>query len=786
MAKLDKKTRDSLKDSDFGIPSKRMYPLHDKEHVEAAVKLFGHASNEDKPELAYRILKKAKEFGMDSSGWTQVNLWAKKYKGENTNESTEEISDEKIVDSIANDESEKEDLTEGITEAAAGASLLTVKNQLMKMVGDAFKFIGGSLVPKFTMQSTEKPQVSFDVNAVGQNVEVTPKYNGAPDTMHKRKGIAFMRAADTIANFVQDVVNNFTGTPAAAMESVDYYDEYFEALLEYADELMDECEIEAYVAENPEMEFAICIGEDYLYDDEDFDAYFEGTEYDGEDQEIFIESDDVFTETARPYDDYLRKHQYDPATNTIIINGKRRDAGRKGSKKERNRLNKFLREHDYDPKTETIGSDIPDGVGGFKRIPFGITFMPGSEHRMSYKNMGPAASFRQDPRVNDPNQPVGIAVNKRILQGKPNQASTIVAHELGHEAYASDPQAYQTAYKYGERHAQDAANKYPDLATNIHDMNPEEYVADRYAITHNPYNRKPGDFKRSLAPFMANYYASVRKMLKKQVAAVQKEMEEDGMTMTAADFDDAIDIDEIREFTELALDSINEQIAEFQKILAENPNDGASQYQLQNLIASKKQLEEEIANDFPKTRAALESMKQNASNMANAIDASMDQQQVMVQAGLNSRLDHAAKIENERQADEIRANAQKRHELRAQLQEQIDSGQFTPKQVQQAQKKIARIDAFDAREQSGQPASKPQPKKKTTTSKKKNSAEDSSKKKTDNASTSKKASEPKKKSEEASAKSEPKKKEAAPEKNPASAKPAPAKKSETKPEETKK
>lgn len=78
MAKLSTDKRKELKDSDFGIPEKRMYPLHDKEHVEAAVKMFGHASDEDKPQLARRILAKAKEYGMDSSGWDKVNAWAKK------------------------------------------------------------------------------------------------------------------------------------------------------------------------------------------------------------------------------------------------------------------------------------------------------------------------------------------------------------------------------------------------------------------------------------------------------------------------------------------------------------------------------------------------------------------------------------------------------------------------------------------------------------------------------------------------------------------------------------
>jgi hypothetical protein len=315
MAKLNKKTRDSLKDSDFGIPSKRMYPIHDKAHVEAAVKLFGHASNEDKPELAHNILRKAKEFGMDSSGWTQINEWAKKYKGKNTNESADETSDDEIVDSVSKDDDDYEDLTDGITEAAAGASLLTVKNQLMKLVGNAFKFIGGSLVPKFTMQSTEKPQVSFDVNAVGQNVEVTPKYNGTPDTMHKRKGIAFMRAADTIANFVQDVVNSFN--PAMATEGTAFIQ---------IDDMSDD--------------------EIILQENEDFDAYMSDIGFTNEDyiQRPIIIVDENANDEPDTYDRLLEEHSFDPETNTIVINGRTINAGNLGSGFVRDRMNAFIQE----------------------------------------------------------------------------------------------------------------------------------------------------------------------------------------------------------------------------------------------------------------------------------------------------------------------------------------------------------------------------------------------------------------------------------------------------------
>ena len=78
MAKLKAEKRNDLKDSDFGIPEKRMYPLNDEAHVKAAARMFGHASNEDKPALARKILRKAKEYGIDSSGWKQVNAWAHK------------------------------------------------------------------------------------------------------------------------------------------------------------------------------------------------------------------------------------------------------------------------------------------------------------------------------------------------------------------------------------------------------------------------------------------------------------------------------------------------------------------------------------------------------------------------------------------------------------------------------------------------------------------------------------------------------------------------------------
>ena len=74
-SKISTKQRDSLKDSDFGIPDKREYPLTDEEHVRKAVQMFSYADESDRHELAERIVLKAKKFGMNWENW----LWIRRY-----------------------------------------------------------------------------------------------------------------------------------------------------------------------------------------------------------------------------------------------------------------------------------------------------------------------------------------------------------------------------------------------------------------------------------------------------------------------------------------------------------------------------------------------------------------------------------------------------------------------------------------------------------------------------------------------------------------------------------
>jgi len=75
--KLNTADRKKLKDSDYGLPGKREFPIPDAEHVHAAESYFRYASEKEKPELARNIMKKAKEFGVDVESST-IKDWAKK------------------------------------------------------------------------------------------------------------------------------------------------------------------------------------------------------------------------------------------------------------------------------------------------------------------------------------------------------------------------------------------------------------------------------------------------------------------------------------------------------------------------------------------------------------------------------------------------------------------------------------------------------------------------------------------------------------------------------------
>ena len=81
MSKLSADDKNKMDSNEFGVPEKKMFPLNDKTHIEKANQFFGTTtklSTDEKKSLAKRILSRAKEEGIDTSNWKQVNTWAGK------------------------------------------------------------------------------------------------------------------------------------------------------------------------------------------------------------------------------------------------------------------------------------------------------------------------------------------------------------------------------------------------------------------------------------------------------------------------------------------------------------------------------------------------------------------------------------------------------------------------------------------------------------------------------------------------------------------------------------
>ena len=75
--KLTTEERKELPSSDFGLPETREFPMPDAAHVRAAESYFRYAPEDKKPLLAYRILQKAAEFGVQSP---VIFEWAEKHE----------------------------------------------------------------------------------------------------------------------------------------------------------------------------------------------------------------------------------------------------------------------------------------------------------------------------------------------------------------------------------------------------------------------------------------------------------------------------------------------------------------------------------------------------------------------------------------------------------------------------------------------------------------------------------------------------------------------------------
>lgn len=72
--------RQRLLPSDFGVPDKRKYPIHDEAHVRAAIKMFNNCDPADEKELASAIIKKMNKFGITDVKVSTSNRFGRYYR----------------------------------------------------------------------------------------------------------------------------------------------------------------------------------------------------------------------------------------------------------------------------------------------------------------------------------------------------------------------------------------------------------------------------------------------------------------------------------------------------------------------------------------------------------------------------------------------------------------------------------------------------------------------------------------------------------------------------------
>lgn len=291
-----------------------------------------------------------------------------------------------------------------------------------------------------------------------------------------------------------------------------FRESYFNEQVESVDEA-DSTIVEEEIFE--ECDWFVQLGDSLFYVSEYHNALFDDPDaHDDAINEFGILLDSYGEELVQevasvgPYDEYLKKHKYDPKNNTIEDPnrpGKRVSAGKIGSEKERRRMNKFLRENGYDPKTETIQTDIPDPKPGQpsrkKRVKFTIDAHNGALMR------------RSDLSINMP--------PKSIVK-KPMQSNQTFKHEEGHVNQFGNP-----GQTNADKQRMNAAKDYVrtldrSKIQSDHDLAPTEYDADAYGAEHNRYNKRGtsaystlrslvGDHVRDISKFEKSVNKSIRK-----------------------------------------------------------------------------------------------------------------------------------------------------------------------------------------------------------------------------------------------------------------------------------
>jgi len=423
--------RDDLKDNQYGIPSLRKYPLTDEEHVRKAVQFFKYADRKHQKQLRDNIIRRAKELNMDYSDWSINESFQ-----DASNENSEEVIE---VLNALHDKLCKFEYGIPIKGKISDVPDEEFMNKYFSLSPDNFVKYGGGVCWDFTEYER--------------------------DYLEKR-GISY-RQIFVIAQHKECPTHTFIVCESEGkFIYIEYYFKHVSNMIHGVksfDSLEDICKLVTTMmfGSNDSLKEL----EKFRYEVREF---FDHPPYNSTCEEYM----EWMTNNSKLID---RGWAYKSDYENIISESYVQEAT---SKKEQHRIDNFLKRHDYDPKTETIKTDIDDGKGGKLRTKFKISNSsdPGSI----------TASFKGSSQEYIDGSSV-ITLDRNMLKRKPPISDFTLKHEEGHLDQYKNPDKYKNntnRANYFEKQSLHNQN-----INNAH-VSKSEFLADKYAAEHNKNHTK--------------------------------------------------------------------------------------------------------------------------------------------------------------------------------------------------------------------------------------------------------------------------------------------------------
>ena len=317
-------------------------------------------------------------------------------------------------------------------------------------------------------------------------------------------------------------------------------------------------------------------------------------------------------ETEKPYDKYLKLHNYDPKTNTIEIDGERVNAGAKGSNKQRNRMNKILRENDYDPKSGTYKSDMKiknPKSGNVENQRVKLNFNPHNDAHVITSRDRYYDDHLNFDRTN-------INIPPKELAKKPKDSGSTLKHEEGHihdksnsawTGYTKSKEIKDIKKAADEANEKDFKNlKYSEKNEQMrHAKDSDEKYADLYGELHNKQGF--GGTKTSLNRLKSEY--------KDPITADQKEWLKDQLSENEKAR--AEKLDNIRNDADDILDTVLSGDLDYEKMVRDR-NTAVSKVKFFAEILKLSPEERLKACEFPSER--IEEIKKSGRSLEDVLD----------------------------------------------------------------------------------------------------------------------------------------------------------------------